>query len=502
MMEDRLSQLRRYASLMSREVLVKHGGDYIGEIWRDLIDAGFMVRIESDDSLEPGLYSLQVSETESARVFFSGEPEGHEVSSLVLAILQHAGVAPKISKDQMLRINSLTEKLSLETFYSAECTKCPEVVQILNIIALLNSSVCHTSINGAYNKSEAEKRGVMAVPATFLNGRLVFSGEKNIDEILDYLGAAPAGLLDEIECDVAVVGGGPAGVTSAMYAARKGLKVAIITDRKGGQLLDTEGIENITGVSYTTGSSMASGMYAQLEKYGVQVLLGRAEKISQFGDGFKILTDRGNTISRAAVLAPGAKWRELGVPGEEEFKNRGVTFCPHCDGPLFAGKEVAVVGGGNSGAEAALDLSSVASSVTLIELAETLPADSVLQESILARENIKVMTGSRVSKIVGQELVTGIDVENANTKEITRVPVSGVFIQAGLIPNTRWLADDVDLNKRGEIVVDSKGSTGVRGLFAAGDATDCHYKQISTSVGSGAVAAMGAADYLNSLAVR
>jgi alkyl hydroperoxide reductase subunit F len=496
-MSSSLQQLKYYASLMVNAVDVYHGPGPIGAVWNELLEAGALLNLIEREELAPREYHLSKQGDQGPRVIFRGEPQGHEVSSLILTLLQHSGVYPKITESQSKRIASIRSLLDVETFYSAECTKCPNVVQALNIIALLNENVRHTSVNGFYYQEEAEARGVLSVPSVFIGGELVFNGDTTIDSILDSLGAEDAEVAEEVLCDVAVVGGGPSGATAALYAARKGLSVALLTDRVGGQLLDTASIENITGVDYTTGSAMSSEMQSQILKYGVSVVLGETKELENNERGFTMLCGGSRVQAKTVVVATGAKWRELGVPGEQRLKNRGVTFCPHCDGPLFTGKNVVVVGGGNSGVEAALDLSVTSSSVTLIELSKSLPADAVLVKSLTSKPNVRVMNGTRVLEINGESNVEEIVIESVDSGDTEVIKTDGVFIQAGLTPNTAWLGDFLSKNSRGEIIVDKKGSTSVPGVFAGGDATDSVYKQIATAVSGGAVAAISAAEYLN-----
>ena len=492
-------QLKYYASLMTDVVDVYHGPGPVGSVWRELLEAGALLNIVEKEDLPPREYHVRKKGDQVSRVIFRGEPQGHEVSSLVLTLLHHSGLYPKITDNQAERIASIASCLDVETFYSAECTKCPNIVQSLNIIALLNEKVSHTSVNGFHYQEESSARGVLSVPSVFIGGELAFTGDMTMDAILDRLGAESVKVSEDVLCDVAVVGGGPSGVTAALYAARKGLSVSLLTDRLGGQLLDTASIENITGVDHTTGSAMSLEMQSQLLKYGVSVVLGETEELTNDELGFSMSCGTSKVRSKTVVVATGAKWRELGVPGEQRLKNRGVTFCPHCDGPMFAGKNVVVVGGGNSGVEAALDLSVTSSSVTLIEISESLLADAVLVESLTSKPNVRVVSGTRVTEIRGETNVDAVVVESVDSGKREVIKADGVFIQAGLIPNTSWLGDFLNKNSRGEIIVDKKGSTSVIGVFAGGDATDSVYKQIATAVSGGAVAAISAAEYLNTL---
>lgn len=495
-MDKDLQQLAYYASLMRGPVEIRHGGKP-GHVVSRLLEAGANIRLVLDSSVPDGEYHVIGESQSQARVIFRGEPAGHEVSSFVLAVLQHSGIEPKMTESQVRRVKSVTKKITFETFYSAECVKCPEVVQSLNAISLLNENISHIATNGFYFKREAAEKNVLAVPAVFKDGVLMFNGTASIDDILDRIGAE-AEHEETIKCDVAVVGGGPAGLTAAIYAARKGFEVCVLTDRVGGQLLDTNLIENITGIQKTTGELLAGDIRRQAESYGVRILSGETSGVVRENELFRLRHGKRDVLARSVIAATGARWRRLNVDGEDRLLHKGVTFCPHCDGPLFAGKRVLVVGGGNSGAEAALDLSGTSSHVTLVEIAEKIPADAVLLESLERKGGVELISGAKVVGINGESSVDSVEIEIVSTGARRTIEVDGVFIQAGLVPNTDWLMGFADTNQRGELVVGKKGETSVPGLFAGGDATDGIYKQISTAVSGGAVAAMSAAEYLNS----
>ena len=442
-------------------------------------------------------------------VRFAGLPMGHEFSSFVIAILWVGGHRPPMDDATIERASSVVGTLHFETVFSQSCLNCPDVVQALTLLAVLNENVSHTALDGAAFKDEVERRAIQSVPAVFLNGKEFGFGRMTIDEILDKLeneglleGAQESVAPHVTEVDVLVVGGGPAGAAAAVYASRKGVRTALVAPRIGGQVLDTIGIENMISVVHTEGPQLARALESHVRAYPVEVVCSRAAtQLTPQRDSagmVEVCFDNNATIrTRAVVLAPGARWRQMGVPGENEYRNRGVTFCPHCDGPLFAGKRVAVVGGGNSGVEAAIDLAGLAAHVTLVEYGAELRADAVLQEALSRCANVSVITSARTTEVVGDsKQVTGLEYSNTLTGETSTLHVDGVFVQIGLVPNTEWLLGAVELNARGEIVVDAKGATNVPGVFAAGDATTAPFKQIIIAAGAGATAALSAFEYL------
>ncbi|WP_139980258.1 alkyl hydroperoxide reductase subunit F [Nocardioides litoris] len=444
----------------------------------------------------------------TARVAFAGVPLGHEFSSLLLAVLQAGGVAVKGEADLLESASRLAGPLHFETYFSQSCQSCPEVIQALNALAALNDNVTHTAVEGSAFATEVADRGVMSVPTVYLNGAAFSHGRMGLAEILwrlssDVPDEGSAVLADQDEYDVLVIGGGPAGATAAVYAARKGLRTAIVAEHLGGQVLDTAGIENFPSVRHTEGVRFARDLEEQVRSHEIDVALGQRARTLRNSSGADraastvILESGAQVTSRTVVLATGARWRTLDVPGEAEYRNRGVSFCPHCDGPLFAGKDVAVVGGGNSGLEAAIDLSALARSVTLFEYADQVNADRVLVEAATARPNIDVVTGARVTEVLGDtERVTGVawSSRSQDFRQVTEV--DGVFVQIGLVPNTDWLENAVGRNAAGEVVVDSHGRTTMTGVFASGDCTDGPYKQIITAAGEGARASLAAFEYL------
>lgn len=440
-------------------------------------------------------------------VEFAAIPLGHEFTSLVLAVLQVGGVAPKISDDAIAQIRAIDRDLAFETYMSLSCQNCPDVVQALNAMSVINPRISHVAIDGSLFKAEVEERQIMAVPNVFLNGEPFDQGRMTIDQIVAKLDTgADARMAAQIDAkdpfDVLVVGGGPAGAASAVYAARKGIRTGVVTERFGGQVLDTMGIENLISVPKTEGPKLAAALETHVREYDVDIMtLQLAERLvpaSEPGGLTTIELANGATLeARSVVLSTGARWRNMNVAGEQEYRNRGVTYCPHCDGPLFAGKRVAVIGGGNSGVEAAIDLAGVVANVTLIEFMDELRADEVLQRKLRSLPNVDVVVSAMTTEVIGDgSKVTGLAYTDRDTDGQHIVELDGVFVQIGLLPNTEWLAGTVELSERGEIVVDDHGRTSLPGVFAAGDATTVPYKQIVISMGQGATAALSAFDHL------
>src|SRR5450631_807742 len=439
----------------------------------------------------------------AAQVRFAGVPMGHEFTSLVLALLQTGGYPPKIDEAIAEQIRNLDGDFNFETFVSLTCQSCPDVVQALNAMAALNPKIRHTMIDGAVFQEEVTRREVMAVPAVFLNGQPFGQGRMELAEIIHKLDAGAAKRESEklnakAPYDVLVVGGGPAGAAAAIYAARKGIRTGIAAERLGGQLLDTVGIENFISVQETQGHKLAAGLEQHVGTYEVDVMsLQRAEALIP-GDLVEVKLAGGGALkARSVIIATGARWREINVPGEREYRNRGVAYCPHCDGPLFKGKRVAVIGGGNSGVEAAIDLAGLVSHVSLIEFDHELRADSVLKSRLSSLPNVTVITAAQTTEVTGDgERVNGLVYKDRSSGALHTVELAGVFVQIGLVPNTDWLKGTVKLSPRGEVEVDARGQTSVPGVFAAGDCTVVPYKQIVIAVGEGAKAALSAFDYL------
>ena len=440
------------------------------------------------------------------KIHFAGLPMGHEFTSLVLALLQAGGYPPKVDADVIEQIKSLKGEFKFEIFISLSCHNCPDVVQALNLMAVLNPNVTSTMIDGALFQQEVESRQVLAVPMVFLNGQVFGQGRMTIEEILAKVDTnADARQAEQLNAkdtfDVLIVGGGPAGAAAAVYAARKGVKTGVVAERFGGQVLDTLGIENFISVKETEGPKMAAALEEHVKTYDVDIMnLQRAASLAPAGaDGLvTIALANGATLrSRSVVLATGARWREMNVPGEREYRGRGVAYCPHCDGPLFKGKRVAVIGGGNSGVEAAIDLAGIVSHVTLIEFDSKLRADEVLQRKLRSLPNVRVILSAQTTEVHGEGgKVNALSYRDRASGESHRVELEGVFVQIGLLPNTDWLKGAVALSNRGEIEVDARGQTSVTGVFAAGDATTTPYKQIVIAMGEGSKAALSAFDHL------
>lgn len=440
------------------------------------------------------------------KIRFAGIPMGHEFTSLVLALLQTGGYPPKVDAAVIEQIKSLRGEFRFETFISLTCQNCPDVVQALNLMAVLNPGVSSTMIDGALFQQEVETRQIMAVPSVYLNGAPFGQGRMTIEEILAKLdsnaGARQAEQLNAKDTfDVLIVGGGPAGAAAAIYAARKGVNTGVVAERFGGQVLDTLAIENFISVKETEGPRMAAALEEHVKTYAVDVMnLQRAVSLTPAdADGLLTITlESGATLrSRSIVLATGARWREMNVPGEREYRGRGVAYCPHCDGPLFKGKRVAVIGGGNSGVEAAIDLAGIVTQVTLIEFDSRLRADEVLQRKLRSLPNVRVVLSAQTTEVHGENgKVNGLTYRERASGELHRVELEGVFVQIGLLPNTDWLKGTLALSPRGEIEVDVRGQTSLPGVFAAGDATTTPYKQIVIAMGEGSKAALSAFDHL------
>jgi alkyl hydroperoxide reductase subunit F len=440
-------------------------------------------------------------------VRFAGVPLGHEFTSLVLALLQVGGHPSTESDELIAAVQAIDTDLHFETFFSLSCQNCPDVVQALNLMSVLNPRITHTAIDGAVFPDEAEQRGVMAVPTVFLDGEEFDSGRMTLAEIVGRLDTGvEARVAAEIDAkdpfDVLIVGGGPGGAAAAIYAARKGIRTGLVSTRFGGQVLDTMSIENFISVQSTDGPSFAVALEEHVGDYDVDVMnLQTATRLVPAADAGGLHTvelESGAKLeARTVILATGARWRTLGVPGEDEFRNKGVTYCPHCDGPLFKGKKVAVVGGGNSGAEAAIDLAGVCGDVTLIEFDPQLRADEVLQRKLATLDNVDVITSAATTEVIGDgSKVTALHYVDREDDTTRTVDLEGVFVQIGLVPMTEWLEGTVELSDRGEIVIDDRGRTSVPGVFAAGDATTVPYKQIVIALGAGSTAALSAFDHL------
>lgn len=500
---DLKQQLQQLLGLMEGDVEFRAsiGSDDKSKELKELLDeiaemSEHITIVEKELKRTP---SFSVSKPdEEAGVTFAGIPLGHEFNSLVLAILQVSGRAPKEKQSIIDQIKGLESKYNFETYVSLTCQKCPDVVQALNLMSVVNPNITHTMIDGSVFREESED--IMAVPAVFLDGEEFGNGRMTISDILTKLGSTQDA--SEFEgkdpYDVLIIGGGPASGSAAIYTARKGLRTGIIADRIGGQVNDTAGIENFITVKETTGSQFSANLAAHIEEYDIDTMTGiRATNIEKTDQAIRVTLENNAVLeTKTAIISTGASWRKLNIPGEDRLINKGVAFCPHCDGPLFENKDVAVIGGGNSGVEAAIDLAGIVKHVTLFEYSSELKADTVLQDRLRSLSNVDIHTNARTAEVLGEDHVTGISYEDLNSGEMKELSLDGIFVQIGLVPNTSWIGDAVELNNRGEVVIDRNNNTNVPGIFAAGDVTDQKNKQIIISMGAGANAALNAFDYI------
>ena len=464
------------------------------------------LNLAGDDARKPSFAierDAKDSPQDKVGVRFAGLPLGHEFTSLVLALLHVGGHPPKFDAEVLDQVRALEGPFRFETYFSQSCQNCPDVVQALNTMAALNPNITHVAIDGALFQQEVEARQVMAVPTVLLNGQPFGQGRMSLEQIVAKLDTgAVAREAEKIKAkdafEVLIVGGGPAGAAAAIYAARKGIRTGVLAERFGGQVLDTLAIENFVSVTETDGPHFAVALEQHVKSYEVDIMnMQRAAKLVP-GKLIEITTANGAVLkAKSVVLATGARWREINVPGEQQYRNHGVAYCPHCDGPLFKGKRVAVIGGGNSGVEAAIDLAGLVSHVTLIEFGAELRADAVLQRKLHSLRNVTVITSAATTEIHGDgSKVNGLSYKDRNTDALKRVELEGVFVQIGLVPNTEWLKGALALSRHGEIEVDARGQTSIPGVFAAGDVTTVPYKQIVIAVGEGAKAALSAFDHL------
>ncbi|OPX54336.1 alkyl hydroperoxide reductase subunit F [Oceanospirillum multiglobuliferum] len=452
--------------------------------------------------------SLIVKSVATGRqVQFAGVPLGHEFTSLVLALLHSGGHPMKLEAEVIEQIKNLKGSLRFETYISLSCHNCPDVVQALNMMALLNPNIEHVMIDGALFPEEVSRRNIMAVPSVYLNGEVFSQGRSSLAELLAKLDqndddAQAAKLNQKPAFDMLVVGGGPAGASAAIYAARKGINTGLVASRFGGQVQDTVGIENFISVKATEGPKLVAHLEEHVRDYDVDLMphqsVSAITPAHEVGGLIEVTLANGAVLkSRSVLLATGARWREMNVPGEQAYRGKGVAYCPHCDGPLFKGKKVAVIGGGNSGIEAAIDLAGIVQHVTVLEFSDTLRADEVLLRKARSMANIEIITEAQTTEVLGDgEKVIGLAYTDRRNGEVHQVELAGIFVQIGLVPNTEFVRDTLALNPRGEIVTGAKGETNVAGIFAAGDVTDSPFKQIIIAMGDGANAALGAFDYL------
>lgn len=512
MLDDNLrAQLKQYLERLSRSVEITaytDDGDRSKEMLTflgELKSASNKISVTqgSDASKRIPSFALGTPDAD-IHLEFAGIPLGHEFSSLVLALLQVGGVAPKLTEDTIEQIRSIDGTHKFETFFSLSCQNCPDVVQALNLLAVLNPNIEHVAIDGAFFQDEVESREVMSVPSVFLNGEHFASGRMGIEEIIAKLDTGASEreaekLKAKDPFDMLIVGGGPAGAAAAIYSARKGIRTGVVSERFGGQVLDTMAIENFISVPETEGPKMATAMEQHVMEYDVDVMkLQTAAKLVQGDEYLEVHLDSGAALkAKSLVLATGARWRQMGVPGEQEYRNKGVAYCPHCDGPLYKGKRVAVIGGGNSGVEAAIDLAGIVEHVTLLEFDKAMRADAVLQRKLLSLPNVKVLTSAQTTEVLGDgNKVQGLQYKDRTTGDVHDIELEGIFVQIGLLPNSEWLKGTLELSDRGEIVVDDRARTSMPGVFAAGDVTTTPYKQIIIAMGQGSTAALSAFDHL------
>ncbi len=463
------------------------------------------VREDGQDERRPS-FALQRPDADM-HLRFAGIPMGHEFTSLVLALLQTGGHPPKLSDDKIAQIKAIEGEFVFETYFSLSCQNCPDVVQALNLMAVLNPNIKHVAIDGALFQDEVDQRQVMSVPSVYLNGEAFGQGRMGVEEILAKIDTGAAEreaekISSKEPFDVLIVGGGPAGAAAAIYAARKGIRTGVAAERFGGQVLDTMAIENFVSVQETEGPKLVRELEEHVKQYEVDIMnLQRASALvpaTEVGGLHEIKFENGSSVrSKTVILSTGARWRELNVPGETEYRNKGVAYCPHCDGPLYKGKRVAVAGGGNSGIEAAIDLAGIVKHVTVLEFADTLKADDVLQRKLHSLPNVSVITSAQTTQVLGDKTrVTGIEYKDRNTNEMHTLELEGIFVQIGLLPNSEWVKGTVTTSPHGEIEIDAKGQTNIPGVFAAGDVTNVPYKQIIIAMGEGSRSSLSAFDYL------
>lgn len=514
MLDDTLkSQLQQYMGLLRQplRLIASLDDSATSQEMRGLLDdivaAGngkIALDASGSDARRPSFVIAR--EGESTGVRFAGLPLGHEFTSLVLALLWTGGHPPKVEQDVIDSIKAIEGEHDFDVYMSLTCHNCPDVVQALSLMAILNPNIRTTVIEGGAFQAEVEQRQVMAVPMVFRGGEMFDSGRMSVEQIVARLdtGAAKrdaARLSAKDAFDVLVVGGGPAGSAAAIYAARKGIRTGVAAERFGGQVLDTMAIENFISVKETEGPKLASALEEHVKQYDVDIMnLQRATELVPAGaDGLvEVKLENGGSLkSRTVILSTGARWRQMNVPGEDQYRNKGVAYCPHCDGPLFKGKRVAVIGGGNSGVEAAIDLAGIVAHVTLFEFDSKLRADQVLQDKLRSLANVTIITSALTTEVLGDgQKVTGLVYTDRVGGDSHRVELEGIFVQIGLLPNTEWLKGTVELSNRGEIVIDDRGQTNVPGVFAAGDCTTVPYKQIIIAMGAGATASLSAFDHL------
>ncbi|MBQ0140217.1 MAG: alkyl hydroperoxide reductase subunit F [Kurthia sp.] len=498
------AQLKQYLALLEGDLVLKvsAGDDETSKNMMELVNTleQMSPRITVETAQLKRTPSFSVNRVgEESGITFAGLPLGHEFTSLVLALLQVSGRAPKVDEAIVKQIQAIKEPMHFETFVSLTCHNCPDVVQAFNIMSVLNPNISHTMVEGGAFQDEVNAKQIMAVPAVYRGEDFFEGGRISLEEILNKLGTVSDGseFNEKDPFDVLVIGGGPAGASAAIYSARKGIRTGIVAERFGGQVNDTLSIENIIGTQATEGPKFVSSLEAHVADYDVDVMKSQKAVRVEKKNLIEVELENGAILkSKTVILSTGARYRQLGVKGEQELKNKGVAYCPHCDGPLFKGKDVAVVGGGNSGVEAAIDLAGIVNHVTVIQRGAELKADLVLQKRLHSLPNVTVITNALTTEIIGEGKVEGLSYINSASGEEKTINLDGVFIQIGLLPNTEFLEGAVELSAHGEVVTDKRAATNVPGIFAAGDCADTAYKQIVISMGTGATAALSAFDYL------
>ncbi|MDG1688806.1 MAG: alkyl hydroperoxide reductase subunit F [Gammaproteobacteria bacterium] len=512
MLEANIStQLKGYLANLQHEIVLASSLDNsaksveLAELLNEIASMSSLVTlIQSDDSSERTPSFAVTRPGESASVRFAGLPLGHEFTSLVLALLHIGGHPMKLDDDMIAQVKAIEGEFHFETYISLSCQNCPDVVQALNMMSVLNSGISHVMIDGGLYPDEIETRQIMSVPTVYFNGEVFGQGRMTLPEIVAKLDSgadqkAAEKINKKNPFDVLIIGGGPAASAAAIYASRKGIRTGIVSERFGGQLNDTLAIENFISVQETEGPKLASAIEQQVKSYDVDIMeLQRAKTMSSNGDQITVELENGASLqSQSVIISTGANWRELGIPGEEQYRGHGVAYCPHCDGPLYKGKDVAVVGGGNSGVEAAIDLAGLVNHVTLLEYADELKADAILQTKLATLSNVTVNTSAQSTEVLGDDSkVTGLVYIDRTSGDEKNIDLAGIFVQIGLLPNTDWLKGIVDLSEYGEVEVDDHARTSMEGVFAAGDVTTTPYKQITIAMGDGAKAALSAFDYL------
>ncbi|REL26409.1 alkyl hydroperoxide reductase subunit F [Thalassotalea euphylliae] len=506
---DLKTQLKTYLANIKKQVTLSLALDdsaksqELKQLAEDIASLSTLITIENSTDAAARKPSMTVISETGTKLAFAGIPLGHEFTSLVLALLHSGGHPIKVSEEEIEQIKSLEGEFHFDTYISLSCQNCPDVVQALNIMAAINPQITSTMIDGGLFEQEVKDRNIMAVPSVYLNGESFGQGRMSLTDILKKVDknadAKQAQKLNEKEAfDVLIVGGGPAGASAAVYAARKGIKTGIVADRFGGQVLETVGIENFISVKKTEGPKLVASLEEHVKDYDVDIMTGaKGVKLSK-DELVSIELDNGATLkSKSVIVATGARWRKMNVPGEAEYSGSGVAYCPHCDGPLFKGKKVAVIGGGNSGIEAAIDLAGIVEHVTVLEFDSKLRADEVLQRKAKSMGNITILTQAQTTEVLGDgNKVTGLAYTDRATGDSHELELAGIFVQIGLVPNAEWLDGDIDLTNRGEIIVNERGETSMPGVFAAGDVTTSPYKQIVIAMGNGANASLAAFDYL------